>query len=117
MMSHGMGRPFGQLGSAVLAVSPLHLLLTPSLLATAWVGRTSGPAALMLGQPWCCASTAQPQPKHRQGVREVLAARAEYGTVWAAVGTVTSLPVLRAHSVFFISSSSHLEQEPLHSQK
>ena len=33
MTSHGMEYPFGQLGSAVPAVSPSNLLCTPSLFA------------------------------------------------------------------------------------
>ena len=48
--SYGMEHPFGQLGSAVLAMSPHKLLPTPSLLAfgVGGVGGQFGEMALML---------------------------------------------------------------------
>jgi len=52
-MTYGMEYPFGQLGSAVPAVSPPDFLCTPSLLVVGWGEEQKG--------PWLCLSAAQQQ--------------------------------------------------------
>ena len=51
--SYGMEYPFGQFGSAVLAVSPPKLLPTPSLLLGGMLERSLGAVT----KPWCVTNT------------------------------------------------------------
>ena len=76
--SYGMEGPFGQFGSAVLAVSPPRILPTPSLL-----GERGG---MLERQPCCCASTAQQQPKHWCVSNIFLATNTKHSTMRAAIG-------------------------------
>lgn len=44
-------------------------------------------------QPWCCASTAHREPKHRCVTNTALASNPKHNTIWAAVENATSIPV------------------------
>lgn len=73
--SYGMEYQFG---SAVLLMFPPNLLPSPaSLLCVFWGWRDR--------KSWCCASIAQPRPKHWCAIRSASVANTKHSSIWAAM--------------------------------
>lgn len=76
-------------GSAVLAVSPLKILPTPSLLARGNVGETGG---MLERQPWCCGGLlSSSQNTGVIVIDTLLATNAKYSIVRDATGKLPHL--------------------------
>lgn len=85
MTSYGMDYPFGQFGSALLAVSPSSPHQAYSPVGMGWGWR----------EPGCCGSNAEQELKHLCVLNTSLDTATKQSTTWAAEGKVPPcLPIL-----------------------
>ena len=82
--SYSTEHPFGQLGSAVLAVPPPSCSCTPSLLA--------GGVGWEQERPWLCASTAQRWLKHPGVINAVSSSNPKQSPTLATRKKINSIP-------------------------
>ena len=98
IMSYGVGYPFGELGSAVLAVSPPSFLCPPRLLAG---GVGEAEKALTLCEH--CSAVMETSLRYQQ----FLATNAKHSTMQAAIKTFNCIAAKTIYIALYILSVLH----------